>query len=90
MNLVGALLLGLLVGLTQRHPHPSWLVPLLGPGLLGGFTTFSAVTALTAAGGLTDVLATLALTLAGLAAVVLGLRLGAGPSGDPAAEPEAL
>lgn len=38
INVVGSLLLGLLVGLD---PAPGWRL-LLGAGLLGGFTTFSA------------------------------------------------
>ena len=43
VNLLGCLLIGvLLVVLTERGPvHPLWR-PLLGTGVLGGFTTFSA------------------------------------------------
>jgi CrcB protein len=37
-NLLGCLLLGLLVGRYREHPV---LRPLLGTGVLGGFTTFS-------------------------------------------------
>ena len=43
VNLAGGLLMGVLAGVMfQRHPpdHDLWL--LLGVGLLGGFTTFSA------------------------------------------------
>jgi len=41
INVVGSLALTLLLtlGVVRRH---GWLLPLLGPGLLGGFTTFSA------------------------------------------------
>jgi CrcB protein len=40
VNVVGALLLGLLVG---SRPDARWLRPFLGTGVLGGFTTFSAL-----------------------------------------------
>jgi CrcB protein len=39
-NLSGCLLLGLLAG---RAPSPSWARPVLGTGLLGGWTTWSAL-----------------------------------------------
>lgn len=38
VNVVGALALGLLVGVA---PDARWLRPFLGTGVLGGFTTFS-------------------------------------------------
>lgn len=40
INVSGSFLLGLLTGLAQ-HGVPSVLLPVLGTGLLGGFTTFS-------------------------------------------------
>ncbi|MEH3046714.1 fluoride efflux transporter CrcB [Sphingomonas adhaesiva] len=44
VNLVGGLLMGVLVGILARHAtagNDSWRL-LLGTGVLGGFTTFSA------------------------------------------------
>jgi len=44
VNVLGALLLGWLVGgLWTRPGVPRWLKVALGPGVLGSFTTFSAV-----------------------------------------------
>ena len=44
VNLTGCLVLGLLLGLVfARSPDSPWLRPFLGTGVLGGFTTFSAV-----------------------------------------------
>ena len=44
INLVGSFLLGFLVaGIVGRRAAPAWVRPALGTGLLGGFTTFSAV-----------------------------------------------
>jgi CrcB protein len=43
VNLVGCLLIGVaLVLLTEVVAGPGWLRPMIAPGLLGGFTTFSA------------------------------------------------
>jgi fluoride exporter len=75
-NLLGCLLLGLLVG---RHRTSPVLRPLLGTGVLGGFTTFSAL-ALQADRLLADrpavALAYLAVsTGGGLLMAVAGLRL---------------
>ncbi len=42
VNLVGGLLMGLLVGMTVRMGGSEPLRLLLGVGVLGGFTTFSA------------------------------------------------
>jgi CrcB protein len=43
VNLAGCLLIGVaLVALTEVVAGPGWLRPLIAPGLLGGFTTFSA------------------------------------------------
>jgi CrcB protein len=41
VNLVGALLLGVLMGAVTRRPEDTWQRPLLAIGILGGFTTFS-------------------------------------------------
>ena len=41
INVSGALLLGLLVGAADRAVLPGGLVPVLGTGFLGAFTTFS-------------------------------------------------
>lgn len=75
-NLVGALLLGIL---TARLPAPDLRI-LLGTGLLGGFTTYSAFT-VDAVGlwGASPVMAAgyVVVSIAGgLAAAALGLRLG--------------
>lgn len=43
INAVGCAAIGVLAVLvTHRWPHHWWVRPLLGPGFLGGFTTFSA------------------------------------------------
>lgn len=80
INTVGAFALGMLVGRVWPSAS-SWLRAGLGPGLLGSFTTFSAVAvslvSLTAAGSWMLALAYLAATLVlGLGAAWLGLRLG--------------
>lgn len=42
VNLSGCLVLGVLVAAVfARHPDSPWLRPLLGTGVLGGYTTFS-------------------------------------------------
>ena len=82
-NTVGALVLGWLVaGLWTRPCLPAWFKEAVGPGVLGSFTTYSAVmvslVALGAAGfsavGWFYLMATL---LSGFGAAALGLRLGA-------------
>ena len=80
LNTVGAFALGMLVGRVWQAA-PGWLRAGLGAGLLGSFTTFSALAvslvSLTAAGFGMLAFAYLAATLAlGLAAAALGLRLG--------------
>ena len=42
VNVTGAFALGLLLAVAARHGWPGWWRPLLGVGLLGGYTTFSA------------------------------------------------
>lgn len=45
VNLAGAFVLGVLVaGIWRRESTPDWLKAGLGPGLLGSFTTLSALT----------------------------------------------
>jgi len=80
INTLGAFVLGVLVGRVWSTA-PGWLRAGLGAGLLGSFTTFSALAvslvSLTAAGFGMLALAYLAATLVlGLAAAALGLRLG--------------
>jgi CrcB protein len=73
INVVGAFLLGLLVGL---RPHGRWSRPFLGTGVLGGFTTFSTFAVQTvdasAATGIVYAAGTLVL---GIGAAALGLRV---------------
>ena len=80
VNVLGAFALGYLVARVWPTA-PSWLRAGLGVGLLGSFTTFSAVAvslvSLTAAGEGMPALAYLVSTLVlGLTAAWLGLRLG--------------
>jgi len=76
VNLSGALLIGVL---AARLPRASELRVFLGTGILGGFTTYSAFAVgtveLAASPWLAVLYAALTLVL-GLAAAVLGLRLG--------------
>ena len=80
INVVGAFTLGALVARLWPTAAP-WLKAALGPGLLGSFTTFSAVAVSLVSLAATDewmtALAYLALTLLlGLVAAALGLHLG--------------
>jgi CrcB protein len=88
VNLAGSFLLGMLVSRVWAVA-PEWLRAGLGPGLLGSFTTFSALAVsaveLSAAGvagsAVIDVAASV---IGGIAAAALGLRLGAPrAAGDP-------
>jgi len=80
INVVGSLVLGVLVaGVWPRAPH--WLRSGLGTGLIGTFTTFSAVAvslvSLSAAGRIGTALVYLLVTLVGgLGAATLGLWIG--------------
>ena len=78
-NLLGCLLLGLLVG---RRPDDAVLRPLLGTGVLGGFTTFSALALqadrLLAGRPLVALGYLAATTVGGLLCAAAGLRLGRG------------
>ena len=83
INVVGSFALGLLVARVWPIA-PTWLRAGLGAGLLGSFTTFSALAVslvtLTQAGNGWVAAVYLAATLvAGLAAAFLGLRTGTGP-----------
>ncbi len=81
INLTGAFALGLLVGETQHHDVASWLVPALGTGFLGGYTTFSTFTwetlRLAEDGAFAAAVANVAASTAlGLGAAALGLFVG--------------
>ncbi len=78
VNTVGALALGVLVVVLRGRPRSAYLRPLLATGLLGAFTTFSAVAAhavrLWTSGYAGTAAAFVGLsTLAGLAAAAAGL-----------------
>lgn len=95
VNTLGALALGLLVAALWPRV-PGWMRAGLGPGILGSFTTFSAlavsVVALTQAGDLVGAVLTAVLSiglgmLAAWAGLTLGARLGvAGDGGREAPE----
>jgi CrcB protein len=81
VNVAGSFALGLLVSRVWRAA-PAWLRAGLGTGLLGSFTTFSALAAslvaMSAGGAALVALAYLAASLVtGFGAAWLGLRLGA-------------
>lgn len=81
INLLGAAALGWLVGRARHDAAWARLLPLLGTGLLGAVTTFSTLTEQVARHILSgQVLAAVGLGLgslaAGVAAALLGLRLG--------------
>jgi len=76
-NVTGALLLGLLLGLLRDAARGAWARPLLGTGVLGGYTTFSTLSVETLQlldGGRVGVAAgyAVATAVAGLLAVWLG------------------
>ena len=80
INVLGSFLLGALVSVAWDRT-PAWLRAGLGPGLLGSFTTFSALAVslvtLADAGAWMPAAAYLAASIVlGLAAALLGLRLG--------------
>ncbi|NYD68247.1 fluoride efflux transporter FluC [Agromyces atrinae] len=82
INIVGAFTLGALTGsLWKRETTPAWLKAGLGPGLLGSFTTLSAVAvsavAMTDAGAAPlAAIYVIVTVVAGFAAALIGLRLG--------------
>jgi len=83
VNAVGSFTLGLLVAHFWLKPAtPEWVKLSVGPGLLGSFTTFSAIAlnvvgALDQARPLDGVLALGGSVICGLLAAWVGLRLGA-------------
>jgi CrcB protein len=84
INIIGAFALGVLTSRVWPSAAP-WLRALLGPGLLGSFTTFSAfavsVVALGSSGNWSlAALYLLATVVLGVAAAWAGLRLGRRPS----------
>lgn len=88
INVVGSFVLGFLVAKVWPTA-PAWLRAGLGTGLLGSFTTFSAVIvsllSLTAAGMTLVAAGYLAASLLlGFAAALLGIRLGVPAPVDPA------
>ena len=78
VNLTGCFLVGMLLAvLAGRSPQPAWAQPLLGVGVLGGFTTYSAfamevVRLVEGAALLLAAAYVLASVVGGAAAVVLG------------------
>jgi CrcB protein len=90
INVVGSLVLAILV--SRVWPRvPEWLRAGLGPGVLGGFTTFSAVmvsmVTLAASAHVVLALAYLALTLVlGFGAAALGFWLGRSRTSEPIIE----
>ncbi|WP_197430153.1 CrcB family protein [Auraticoccus cholistanensis] len=89
LDVGGALLLGLLTGWSCGRRRGRWLVPLLGPGVLGGLTTFSAVTVLAAGSpGPGPLAAVLGMTVAGVLAAWAGLLLAGTGSRSRAGGPD--
>jgi fluoride exporter len=90
INIVGSFVLAVLV--SRLWPiTPDWLRAALGPGLVGGFTTFSAVmvsmVTLAAVGEILPALVYLVLTLVfGFGAAALGFRVGRRPNSAPTIE----
>ena len=88
VNLLGCFLMGALVWCVLKvWPSRAWLRPLLGAGVLGGFTTFSAfageVVLLANAGSWVPAVAYVAVTLiGGVLLVRLGGVVGAHVFGD--------
>lgn len=94
VNLLGALLLGLLMGRVARRSADTWRRPLLAIGVLGGLTTFSTLcldAARLVAAGRTGLAATdLAVSVVGgVVAVAVGVAIvSRGHLPDPVPEGE--
>lgn len=78
VNVAGSFVLGVVAGLVDSVSAPGWLMPLVGVGLCGSFTTFSAfgletVRLLEAGAWRTAVAYSLGSLVVGLAAVATGL-----------------
>jgi CrcB protein len=87
VNLVGSFALGVLVARVWPVA-PEWLRVGLGPGLLGSFTTFSALAVsaveLTSAGsGAVAAVYVAASVIGGITAAALGIRFGAPTAATP-------
>ncbi|KQO97761.1 fluoride efflux transporter FluC [Leifsonia sp. Leaf264] len=82
INVTGALVLGLLVGALWKRPGlPHWVRAGLGAGVLGSFTTFSAVMVSVVGMSAADAVGAASVYLVaslvlGLAAAFAGLRVG--------------
>ncbi|MDO5730600.1 fluoride efflux transporter FluC [Corynebacterium sphenisci] len=93
VNLLGCLAMGWLTPLSALHPTLGRFWPAVGPGLLGGFTTFSAFAVLAAAdaaaGGPAAAAGAIAATALGCPVLnYLGARLGeAAIGGAPGRRP---
>lgn len=87
INLIGAFLLGLLLGRVRAaEPRADAARALLGTGALGGFTSYSALVLFTLPAGGDPVVGTMLALVSlpiGVAAAILGLRLG-GRGAQPA------
>jgi CrcB protein len=92
INILGSLALGILIARVWPSA-PAWLRAGIGPGVLGGFTTFSAVmvsmVTLAANGQVVLALVYLVVTLVlGFGAAALGLRMGRRRDAEPIVEPD--
>lgn len=91
INVLGSVVLGALVGGLWDRVRSRTVRAAIGPGLLGTFTTFSAVAlsavTMTAAGAATAALAYLAATLVlGVASAAAGIAIGRRLTGTPGRE----
>ena len=86
INLLGAFLLGIIVG--RLADHAPRLRAFLGTGVMGGFTTYSAFTVqsvtVSSASPLIGLVLSAVSLLGGVVAAVIGLGVGRGMAGRPA------
>lgn len=80
LNLIGALLLGMLFAALRRRSSAPWLRPFLAVGVLGSYTTYSALIVETRLivgeqGAIAGIVLVLSSLLLGILAFVLGERL---------------